>query len=170
MRTTILFLLLVIFNGSVSAQVPVNSPTPYFLCDMANDGVETFDLSLKNAEILGNLSPNNYTVSYHISSIDANTGSFPLPVLYTNSAWNLVVYPRVTENANPINFGVTILELGLNQQPNAPTVTVTACSNTPGTPCFDLTSINSSITGGNPNLVLNYFQTQNYKLDNGRLF
>ncbi|WP_297509230.1 T9SS type A sorting domain-containing protein [Flavobacterium sp.] len=160
MRTSILFLLLVIFNGSVSAQVPVNSPTPYFLCDMANDGVETYDLSLKNAEILGNLSPNNYTVSYHISSIDANTGSFPLPLLYTNSAWNLVVYPRVTENANPNNFGVTILELGLNQQPNAPTVTVTACSNTPGAPCFDLTSINNSITGGNPDLAIQYFQMQ----------
>ena len=160
MRNSILCFILIVCSATAWAQLTVNQPSPLWLCDSGNNGTETFDLSVKTNEILGSLSPNSYTVSYHLNLTDANAGLSALPLLYTNSAWNLFVFARVTENANPSNYGVTPLELGLNQQPNAPTVTVTACSNTPGAPCFDLTTTESQITGGNSSLVLNYFQTQ----------
>ena len=160
MHKLVTYLFLLTLGTVGNAQISLNQPSAYFLCDNANDGIETFNLETKTSEILGNLSPSTYVVSYHLNAQDAQAGVASLPLLYTNTPWNLLIYARVTEISNPSNYGVTPLELGLNQQPNAPTVTLTACSNTPGVSCFDLTATNTQITGGNSALVLNYFQTQ----------
>lgn len=141
-----------------NAQIPLNPPSPYYLCDVNNDGVETFDLDTKKYEILGSLSPNEHTVTFHLTQADAANDVGAINPMYTNTAWNLTLFVRVEEIANPSNFGVTTLVLGLNQLPSAFTYTLAVCTNTSGTTsCVDLTSINNQVTGGNPILLVQYF-------------
>lgn len=64
------------------AQPPITTPTNYVLCDMDNNGSESFYLFSKNSEILGNLSPNMYSVSYHLSQTDAIANSNALSSPY----------------------------------------------------------------------------------------
>ena len=59
-----LYFLLLLFAGLAFAQPPIQNPSPYQLCDNDNNGYETFDLTIKNAEILGALNPSLYTVAY----------------------------------------------------------------------------------------------------------
>jgi large repetitive protein len=90
----------------------INNPTPLQVCDSDNDGAASFDLTLKNSEILGALNPLDYTVSYHETATDAQTGSNLLVSPYSNvSPFNQTIYVRVTENTNPTTFSTTTLTL-----------------------------------------------------------
>ncbi|MFM2230623.1 MAG: hypothetical protein RL607_1881, partial [Bacteroidota bacterium] len=147
--------------GQLFAQIPLNQPTPYYLCDVNNDGVETFDLNTKKYEILGSLSPNEHTVTFHLTQADAANDVGAMNPIYTNSAWSLTLYVRVEEDANPSNYGLTTLLLGLNQIPTAYTYTLNVCTNSSGTAtCIDLTQLDNQITGGNTGLVVQYYLTQ----------
>jgi hypothetical protein len=61
------------------------------LCDDLNDGnstngiVQLFDLESQTPAILGTQSPANYAVSYHLSSVEANSGANPLVSPFTNT-------------------------------------------------------------------------------------
>lgn len=59
----------------------------YFLCDdESNDERHTFDLSEKITEIRqGSSNPNNLDVTFHLTFNEAQLGSNPLPLLYTNA-------------------------------------------------------------------------------------
>ena len=50
--------------------------TDYFVCDLDGNGIETFDLTSKDAEILNSLV--DVTLSYHESFADAEAGLFPI--------------------------------------------------------------------------------------------
>ena len=78
------------------------------LCDNLDDGdsfngrVQTFDLDSQTATILGTQNPANFTVTYHISAADANSGANPITTTnaYENIVINLqTIYARVTDNA-----------------------------------------------------------------------
>ncbi len=93
-----------------------NSPSNYELCDDIDSNEATlFDLSIKTNEASGgNL---NYTVSYHISLDDANSGLNDLPTSYTNTSNPQTIYVRVedaTTNCFSIeNFNLIVTPLPL---------------------------------------------------------
>ncbi|TDY11577.1 T9SS type B sorting domain-containing protein [Meridianimaribacter flavus] len=66
-------------------------------CDDDFDGFLTFDISQQNATILGTQSPNNFTVTYHNSETDVNTGDNNLPDLY-DAIDGEIIYVRVENN------------------------------------------------------------------------
>ncbi|MFT6417017.1 MAG: hypothetical protein ACJARZ_002370, partial [Dokdonia sp.] len=72
---TIFEVLLVVLN----APVPNSNPEPYVLCDTNNDGVEIFDLTSREIEILGGLDPAIYDIVWYSDEILAmtNTGIEP---------------------------------------------------------------------------------------------
>ncbi len=153
------FLLLIffIFLQMAFAQSQINTPSNYTLCDSNNDGIESFNLLSKNAEILGNLSPNMYSVSYHLSQTDAIANSNSLSSPYLCSVSSQILFVRVTEFNNPSNFSTTTLGLIINPVPTASTLTTTFCYNQQ---CWDLTQLIPSITINNPNLGVTFFYTQ----------
>ena len=57
-----------------------------------------FDLSELEMEILGEQSPDFYSVTYHISDADANSGENPLPENYTNIVNPQTIYARVVHD------------------------------------------------------------------------
>ena len=75
------------------------------LCDNANDGdrtngiVQNFDLESQNNTILGTQNSSDFTVTYHVSATDANSGNAPLASPYTNTKRDLqTIFVRVTNN------------------------------------------------------------------------
>ena len=68
---------------------------------------ETFDLSLKNGEVLGGQIADDYIVSYHASMLDAINGSENLPKQYNPDSELQTIYVRVTSLSNPKCFDVS---------------------------------------------------------------
>lgn len=75
----------------------INQPSDYLVCDENGNGTFDFDLSQKDQEILGGLSPNNYEVSYYLSQQDADTMVNPLASPFTNSTNPQTIYVTVFE-------------------------------------------------------------------------
>ncbi|AWH86812.1 hypothetical protein HYN59_17600 [Flavobacterium album] len=76
-----------------------------------------FDLSLQNSGILGDQSPNAYTVTYHLSQEDADAGINPLPVLYTNTSNPQTIYARLVHNFIDICHDVVSFGLQVSEYP-----------------------------------------------------
>src|SRR5699024_2630413 len=66
-----------------------NEITPYMLCEIDTDGLGIFDLTDKIPEILGDLPPENYLVTFYLSSEDAEAGINPVldPESHQNRDW-----------------------------------------------------------------------------------
>jgi len=87
--------------------VPTSTTPPNLeFCDNFDDGngingiVQTFDLTSQDTTVLGGQNPANFTVTYHSSSANANSGSNPLASPYTNTARDIqTIYVRVENNA-----------------------------------------------------------------------
>ncbi len=87
--------------------MPVETqPTDLTTCDDAsNDGKESFNLGSQTATILGTQNPANFTVSYHATQPEANSGSNPLPSNYTNTTdGQQTIYIRLTNNLSASCF------------------------------------------------------------------
>ena len=55
-------------NVTLSNTQSSGSITDFQLCDdLSNDGIETFDLSIRNTEVLASVPTGNYNISYHYS-------------------------------------------------------------------------------------------------------
>lgn len=147
----------------VIAQSPtIVDPTPLSVCDSNNDGFESFNLTSKNAEILGAVNPLQFTVSYHASITGSilNTNIITSPFVNTISG-SQIVYVRVQNNSNPNSFSTTDLQLIVNGVTINNNIPAFAIYENPfdGFANFDLTSRNSLITS-NPNLQVLYFTSQ----------
>lgn len=95
-----------------------NQPQNLFVCDDAsNDGVETFDLSLQNSNVMGTQPTNDFTISYHSSQTDANAGIYPLPTICQNTANPQTIYVRMTNNVSAGCFSTTSFQLIVKKKP-----------------------------------------------------
>lgn len=100
------------------AQPAITNPTPLSVCDNDSNGLSVFNLTSKNAEILGSLLASNHTISYHETFTEATIGVNPLVNNYSNiNPFNQVVYVRVIENSDPANPSTAVLELVVNAPP-----------------------------------------------------
>ncbi|KAF7276189.1 hypothetical protein GWI33_010835, partial [Rhynchophorus ferrugineus] len=78
----------------VSDTPAIQPPTALELCDTDNNGLEQFDLTSKEEEILNGLTPSDYTITYHTTQSNAQTGSNAIgtPEAFTNTV--SMVYVR----------------------------------------------------------------------------
>lgn len=162
-------LIILLFATSLCyAQPAITNPTPLSVCDNDNDGYSVFNLTSKNAEILGSLLPANHTVSYHETLTDAMLGFNSLFSPYTNiNPFNQFVYVRVIENSNPSTPATTTLELVVNPLPTFVTPTNYTINESPfdGFAVFDLsTKIPEILQGSNSNVA---FYTSLINAQNG---
>lgn len=158
-----LLFLMLLFAWMVNAQPPLNNPSPLITCDDNNDGYSIFDLTSKIPEILGSLSVNDFSVTFYDELADATLGTNPVfdPTLYSNIG--NVVYVRVEEIANNLNFATTTLNLVVNEIPFVSNAIASLVKNeTPfdGIAIFDLTINQASILNGQSNMSINYYLSQ----------
>ncbi|MUV04841.1 T9SS type A sorting domain-containing protein [Flavobacterium rakeshii] len=139
-------LLLLLLGGIAYAQPNMGNPNDLSACDTNSDGYTVFDLTLNDVIILNGLNSNDYTVSYHQTSEDADIGTNAIsqPMYYTNLATPLQnIYARLTENGDSSNYAVAYFTINAVPAPliNTPEDLI-AYSNT-----VDLTVNNAQILG-----------------------
>jgi len=172
---TIIEVFLVVFDSPT----PNTNPDPYVLCDTNNDGVEIFDLTSRETEILDGLDPTIYDIVWYSDEITANDISgiepasdiadevnyvsgamFPLPCF-------ALVYARVintTQSPTTRCFEVVTLELEVQpiptpDQPEAYELCddLASGSTTDEISIFDLRSRDVIITGGTATWNVTYY-------------
>ena len=162
------------FDLVVQDGVQIIDPTPLSLCDdlgEANDGITTFDLTVKNSEITGGVL--THGVSYFITEEDAQDNINPIDpdTAYVNvdtsgNAINpQVLYIRVEDSdSGCLSFTTLTIRVKSNPEPATPDPIVLCDNNLiipPGpydeTELFDLTSRNNQILNGNTTWTLDYY-------------
>ncbi|MEY8847212.1 hypothetical protein AB9K26_00195, partial [Psychroserpens sp. XS_ASV72] len=147
------------FELVVNPLPQIVNPTDLEVCDDGvPDGLTSIDLTLKNQEITGG-NP-NYSVSYHLDQVDADSGSNLLPVPYTNTSNGQVVIVRVEDIATGCHATVP-LTLVVEQAPVASTpAPLEYCDpDSDGFGVFTLTDLDAAITSGDPTLTVSYHET-----------
>ncbi|WP_420378751.1 T9SS type B sorting domain-containing protein [Gilvibacter sp.] len=138
--------------------VPVD-PEPYVLCDTGvADGFTEFDLTVKIPEITAG--DTDLAVSFHLTLADADTGTAPLPTLYTNVTNPQTIYVRV-ESVTTGCYATTTLDLEVLDAPTAITPTpLEYCDpDNDGFGVFTLEDATLEITGGATDVIVTYHET-----------
>lgn len=95
-------------SGNLISEVEVvfsETPVAHPASDEAScTGLEIFDFSVKDAEILQGQSPEEFLVSYHSSQDDATFGTLALPRQYGTRTGSQTIYVRVASINNPRCF------------------------------------------------------------------
>lgn len=127
-------LLLLLISSSLYAQIPIGQPSDLSACDNGSDGVETFNLTTIESEILNGLNPSEYSIGFYNSLEGAQTdvGAIEFPMNYVNSISPEIIYVRVEEIADPTNFEVATFELSVNALPVFSINDITICEGAAG--------------------------------------
>ena len=143
-----ILLLLLFITGSLYAQPPIAQPSDLIVCDdFSGDGIEAFDLTINEPQILNGLNPANFTITYHISQMGADTNTnLATPSNAFVGGPNQTIYVRVEENANPTNYATTSFNFIVNPLPTASIGTSPICSGDSGIITF----------AGTPNATVQY--------------
>jgi gliding motility-associated-like protein len=168
------------FQIQVTSEPTPTAPSDYIVCDMPISGssdtdgfYESFDLTTKNSEILTGLTPGLYTVSYHLSQVDADSGANPINTAVpfnSANAINKTIYVRV-ENVNNANCKDSSLSFRLEAIPQPKTGVATnilECVVSPNQN-FNLNTLKDiEVLGTQSNTVFNviYYTTQTDALAN----
>ncbi|RAR47202.1 DUF7619 domain-containing protein [Flavobacterium lacus] len=108
------FLYLLLFlSGVATAQIGINNPTPYNVCEsIPNSNVALFYLPFKNTEIFGTLNPNNYIIEYYSDS------ELTIQISTPYSSSSTTIYIKVIDNLDPTVFQITSLDLIVRTKPD----------------------------------------------------
>ncbi|MFT6197330.1 MAG: gliding motility-associated-like protein [Nonlabens sp.] len=150
------------FDLIINATPTANPVVDVVVCDdPSNDGVDVFVFDSYTAQVLLAQDPLLFTVSYHESQADADSGSTPLdPTAYTNTSNPQTIYVRI-ENGNDVNCATTttLFDLIINESPriiSAPDLTLCDDPSGDGVESFDLTQ--------NDTVILNGLNPANYTI------
>ena len=150
-------------NISLNATQTAMPIADYLLCDDPSmDGVETFDLSTRDDDVLASVPNSNYNISYHYSSDNAQSDINPITGPIQNSSNNQLIYVRIEDLVNGC-LAYTNFHLVVNPIPTitTPTILVACDDMSPdGFTQIDFTEKNDEITGGQPDLFVTYHYTQ----------
>ncbi|WP_177205820.1 choice-of-anchor L domain-containing protein, partial [Paenimyroides ummariense] len=126
--------------------------------------VQTFDLTVQTPIVYNNAA--GYTVSYHLNKPDADTNQNAIPAgnLATYNGTNGErIWVRVTDNNNPLSFGVTSFYLYRNLLPlvNTNALPLTACEiGNSGLGAFNLNLAYNTIPVTPVGVSLEFYATQ----------
>ena len=160
---------------TVFEKLPVaNAVNDIIKCDDSSVGddkdgiISSFDLSSQTTTILGDQSPDDYTVTYHISQADANdTTSTGLASPYTNTvAGGEKIYVRVLNKTSGCFRATTSFDLKVAQLPTVKSlVTVEQCDDdetNDGKSIFNLTKNESLISSDYENETFEYYTASDF--------
>ncbi len=143
-------------------EVPVSStPDNLEVCDDDFDGFISFDLEDQDADILTQ-DPAQFTVSYHLSQADADTGDNPLVSPYTNTtAFNQTIFVRIENNDfEGCDVSDVSFDLIVNEKPRALDFNAFQCDEDgvqDGRTIFNLSSFDDSIVDNATGVTVDYF-------------
>lgn len=126
-------------------KMPVaNQPQNIEVCDINNDNSETINLAQQNNSVYGSQSNTDFSITYHNSILDANSGSNSLPLNYTCTTFPKTIFVRIFNNVSQQCYTTTSFQLISKPQPTLNMVDVySICEG-------------SSITVSVPNIYTSY--------------
>ncbi|TYB80267.1 T9SS type B sorting domain-containing protein [Bizionia saleffrena] len=151
------------FNDTIQVTLNTVQAGPeisdFELCDdNSNDGSEVFELTTKDNEMLAGLPNANYTISYHNSLQDAESGSNSVSTI-TNATNPETVFIRAVDTSSGCVY-ISTVNLIVN---SLPIITepdnLDVCNN--GSGDVYLTDNDTTITNNNAQLSVTYHYTQN---------
>jgi len=153
------------FIINISNQPVANTVNDMEECDDNFDGIETFNLSSQNSDILGSQDPTSFTISYHGNSDDAINDMNPLPASYRNTtAFRQRIFTRIENNALNSCAAVTSFDLIVKERPVTINFDAFQCDED-GTPdsrtSFNLSSFDASISNNATGVEVSYYSNQN---------
>jgi len=125
-------------------------------CDDNNDGIWDFDLTIREADVLGTQDVTQFTISYHASQADADVDSnaIPNPTTFTNTSSSQTIYVRIDNNDNNDCFDTTSFSIEVFDTPTANSaIDIEQCDNmddsndTNGVVTFDLSTKINEVLG-----------------------
>ncbi|WP_430467643.1 T9SS type B sorting domain-containing protein [Winogradskyella ouciana] len=148
-----------------SPEVPTDI-APLVICDDDDDGTAQFDLTERDADILGAQNPADVVLTYHVTAADAQVGNNPIINVgnYTNTANPQTIYVRLFNPTTGCqDTGEFELQVQLPPEPVQPTP-LEECDDlgeSPGDEMteFDLTVKDAEITDGNGSWSVTYYET-----------
>ena len=133
-----------------------------FCTDTPN--VTSIDLSQFDAEVIGTQNPANFTISYHETQADADTGANALVSPYTNIGNPQIIYVRVEDNVTGCFVSSVNFEITVNTNPviSNPTALELCDYNNSGDQIesFNLEDSSVEILGGITGVTLTFHETQ----------
>jgi gliding motility-associated-like protein len=141
---------------TLNAPQTVGPVTDLVLCDATgNDGVESFDLTIKEFEILSTVPPANYTITYYPTQTDAENETNALATTITNTTSPQEVFVRILDIDNGC-LAFTSFNLVVNELPpfTAPAPLDICDSDDDGFTQINLSTTIPEILGENPDPAL----------------
>jgi len=137
----------------------INLISDYELCDdPTEDGIETFNLTTKNTEVINNIPFANYSFSYHLSDSDARNNINSITTT-SNTINPQPIFVRI-ENLDSGCYGYTTFNLVVNSLPNivipSPLEICDGDDSPDGYTIIDLSQKDDEITSGQTNLMVTY--------------
>ncbi|MDN3493444.1 T9SS type B sorting domain-containing protein [Winogradskyella bathintestinalis] len=134
----------------------------FIFCDDNDDGVELFNLTIKNAEVLASVPPSNYNISYHYTAESAQDNSNPIVGSISNTTTPQAVFVRIEDVTNGClafsSFNLIVNEKPEYVEPDPIVVCQNASANS--NTLVDLSSASDQIIDGNNNLYISYHYSQ----------
>ncbi len=148
----------------LNTEEPMDPVSDYQLCDdPSGNGIEVFDLSTKDSEIIANIPFTNYVFSYHFSDSDARLNINPITTPIPNTMNPHPIFVRV-QDLDSNCFSFTTFNLVVNPLPNivnpTPLQVCDGDDNPDGFAVIDLTQKDDEITSGQTNLFVSYHYNQ----------
>ncbi|WP_461589479.1 choice-of-anchor L domain-containing protein [Winogradskyella sp.] len=150
-------------NITLNSTQTTDPISDFELCDdISNDGIETFDLSVKDSEVIASVMPSNYTITYHLSLSDAENDMNSINGPIQNTSNPQTVYARIEDTTNgclayaPINLVVHALPVINDPNP----LLVCDDQNADGFTSIDLTQQNEEIIGLQTGLDITYHTSE----------
>lgn len=108
-----------------------------------------FDLSVNDAVVLGSQSPADFTVTYHESQIDAETGNNDIATTHTNTSNPQTIFIRIEDNVTGC-FETTTFNISISSPTHtAESVDIIGCDNDDdGIASFDLDAHDAIVLNG----------------------
>ncbi|TXN36130.1 T9SS type B sorting domain-containing protein [Flagellimonas hymeniacidonis] len=152
------------FDVIVKEAPELGTVTDWVVCDDDADGLYTFDLATKNAEVLNGEDPLVFDLAYFPTQADADAATNALPTNYTNTLAAETIFYRVQNSTYPDcfetgSFGVEVIGQVVANQPN----NMQACDdNNDGIFTFDLTAQEAQIIGAQTtsSIVISFHPSQ----------
>ena len=128
------------------------------LCDLDRNGVQTFDLSSKNNEVLASVPASNYSISYHYTAAEAENNSNAITNTIQNTTNPQTIYVRI-EDIDSGCLAFNSFNLIVNELPAITTPTpLEVCDDNEadGITQIDLSLKDDEITNGDTNVIVSY--------------
>ncbi|WP_299388079.1 hypothetical protein, partial [uncultured Lacinutrix sp.] len=154
------------FNLFLDPTPIINMPPNIEVCDDdLNDQIELFNLDSQTNTILGTQDPADFSVSYHETAADADSGNNALVSPFLNITNPDEIFIRVTPTA--VNnscyvFSSTPFNLIVNSQPQATAIPDYGICDADGDGFaeFNLTTQDTALINGQTNVIVSYFLNQ----------